>query len=289
MDTTTPTDLSWLPNWAEVLIWVGVIVLVAAACIWIVRRVEHRSVSRILREGETVRARQRGTAIGALATGVIYLVVIAAVVAMVALIFGATSVAALSGSAFVLLVLGFAMQRLLADVVAGFFILFEGQFAVGDLVMVESTVPMGVVERAGLRATVLRSLNGDVIYVPNSQVKAAQRLPHGTRDVDVAVLVSDMAPVTRAVSEVADLEGPGGVRFASAPVVFRTDDLGDGLHWVGIRVGVLPGLEWMVSGLLVDVIRARCGQSLQAEPVVSDYDRGLVAEYRRRARAAHTG
>ena len=284
MDATTPTDVSWLPAWAEVLIWIGVIVLVAAICVWIVRVVERRSVARVLRQGETVRARQRGTAIGALATGVIYLVVIAAVVAIIAVIFGANSVAAISGSAFVLLVLGFAVQRLLADVVAGFFILFEGQFAVGDLVMLESTVPMGIVERAGLRATVLRALNGDVIYVPNSQVKAAQRLPHGARDMEVGVLVSDVAPVARAVADAADLVGPGGVRFGSAPLITRTDDMGDGLAWVRVRVDVAPGFEWMVSGLLVDVIRARCGDALKGEPLIADTNRAVLAGYQQMLR-----
>jgi len=286
VDATTPTDVSWLPGWAEVLIWVGIIIVLAAICIWIVRRVEHRSVARVLREGETVRARQRGTAIGALATGVIYLVVIAAIVAVIAVVFGANSVAAISGSAFVLLVLGFAVQRLLADVVAGFLILFEGQFAVGDLVSLESTVPMGVVERAGLRATVLRAMNGDVIYMPNSQVKAAQRLPHRARDMEVGVLVTDVAPVARAVADAADLVGPGGVRFASAPMVTRTDDMGDGLAWVRIRVDVMPGFEWMVSGLLVDVIRARCGDRLKGDPVVSDADRDVVRAYERMLREA---
>lgn len=286
MDATTPTDVSWIPAWAEVLIWVGAIVIVAAMGIWIVRMVERRSVARVMRQGETVQARQRGTAIGALATGVIYLVVIAAIVAVVAVVFGANSVAAISGSAFVLLVLGFTAQRLLADVVAGFFILFEGQFAVGDLVSLESTVPVGVVERAGLRATVLRALNGDVIYVPNSQVKAAQRLPHAMRDIEVGVLVSDVAPVARAVADAADLVGPGGVRFASAPMITRTDDMGDGLAWVRIRVDVPPGFEWMATGLLVDVIRARAGDALKGDPVCSDTDRGVMRGYEKMLREA---
>lgn len=286
MDVTTPTDVSWLPAWAEVLVWVGIIALVAAIGIWIVRVVERRSVARVLRQGETVQARQRGTAIGALATGVTYLVVIAAIVAAVAVVFGANSVAAISGSAFVLLVLGFTVQRLLADVVAGFFILFEGQFAVGDLVSLESTVPMGVVERAGLRATVLRALNGDVIYVPNSQIKAAQRLSHAMRQMEVGVLVADVAPVARAVADAADLVGPGGVRFASPPLVTRTDDMGDGLSWVRIRVDVPPGFEWMATGLLVDVIRARCGDALKGEPITSDADSGVFRDYERTLREA---
>jgi small conductance mechanosensitive channel len=277
MDTSA-ADVPGIPDWADTLIWIGAIVLVAAICIWIVRAVEHRTVTRVMRHGETVPARQRSTAIGALATAVIYLIIIAAIVAVVAAVFGVDSVAAISGSAFVLLVLGFSVQRLLADVVAGFFILFEGQFAAGDLVMLDSTIPMGIVEKAGLRATVLRALNGDVIYVPNGQIKGAQRLPHAMRDIEIGVLVSDVAPVARAVADAADLVGPGGVRFSSAPMVTRTDDMGDGLAWVRIRVDVPPGFESMAT-LLVDVIKARCGDSLKGEPIVADTDRAVLQGY----------
>lgn len=284
MDTSA-TDVPGLPQWADTLIWIAAIVLVAAICIWIVRTIEARSVARVMRQGETVPARQRSTAIGALATAVIYLVILAAIIAVVAAIFGVDSVAAISGSAFVLLVLGFSVQRLLADVVAGFFILFEGQFAAGDMVVLDSTIPMGVVERAGLRATVLRAMNGDVIYVPNGQIKAAQRMPHTVRDMEIGVLVSDVAPVARAVAEAADLVGPGGVRFSSAPLLTRTDDLGDGLHWVRVRVDVPPGFEQM-AGLLVDLIRARCGDALKGEPVVSDTNRAVLQGYAKMLREA---
>lgn len=281
MGTDSPTDVSWLPTWAEVVISVGVIVLVAAICIWIIHLVERRSVARVMRQGETVRARQRGTAIGALATGVIYLVVIAAVVAAIAVIFGANSVAAISGSAFVLLVLGFATQRLLADVVSGFFILFEGQYAVGDLVVLEPTIPMGIVEKASLRVTVLRTLSGDTIYLPNSLVKGAHRFIHGQRDLELGVLCDAVDPVARAVSDAATIVGPGGVRFGSAPLITRTDDLGDGLHWVRIRVDVPPGFEVVMSGLLTDLIRARCGDGLHGDPIVADLDRDVHATYRK--------
>lgn len=287
MDTSA-ADVPGIPDWADTLIWIGAIVLVAAICIWIVRAVERRTVTRVMRHGETVPARQRSTAIGALATAVIYLIIIAAIVAVIAAVFGVDSVAAISGSAFVLLVLGFSVQRLLADVVAGFFILFEGQFAAGDLVMLDSTIPMGIVEKAGLRATVLRALNGDVIYVPNGQIKGAQRLPHAMRDIEIGVLVSDVAPVARAVADAADLVGPGGVRFSSAPMVTRTDDMGDDLAWVRIRVDVPPGFESMAT-LLVDVIKARCGDALKGEPIVADTDRAVLQGYQQMLKDAAGG
>lgn len=286
MDGSAPTDVSWLPAWADTLIWVGAIVVATLICISIVRAVERRSVARVMRQGETVAARQRSTAVAALATGIIYVVVLAALVAVVAAVFGASSVAAISGSAFVILVLGFAVQRLLADVVAGFFILFEGQFAVGDLVLMEPTIPAGVVRRVSLRLTELQTLNGDVIFLPNSLAKGVQRMPHAPRAMEVGVLVTDVAPVARAVADAAQIVGPGGVRFASAPLVTRTDDMGDGLSWVRVRADVPPGFEWMATGLLADVIRARCGDTLKGDPITSDADAEVLRGYEKMLREA---
>lgn len=288
MNEAVPTDVSWLPEWADTLIWVGAIVVATLICISIVRAVERRSVARVMRQGETVAARQRSTAVAALATGIIYVVVLAALVAVVAAVFGASSVAAISGSAFVILVLGFAVQRLLADVVAGFFILFEGQFAVGDLVLMEPTIPAGVVRKVSLRLTELQALNGDLIFLPNSLAKGVQRMPHVPRQMEVGVLVTDVAPVARAVADAAQLVGPGGVRFASAPLVTRTDDMGDGLCWVRVRVDVPPGFEWMATGLLVDVIRARCGDALKGDPITSDADADVLRGYEKMLREAES-
>jgi len=76
------------------------------------------------------------------------------------------------------------------------------------------------------------------------------------------------------------------VRFGSAPVITRTDDMGDGLFWVRVRADVAPGFEWMVSGLLVDVIRARCGDALKGDPIVGDTDREVLGAYRQMLREA---
>ncbi|MDA0711139.1 MAG: mechanosensitive ion channel, partial [bacterium] len=53
---------------------------------------------------------------------------------------------------------GFGSQGLVQDVVTGFFILFENQFSVGD--MVEISGQVGIVEDIGLRTTRLRNYFG---------------------------------------------------------------------------------------------------------------------------------
>ena len=91
------------------------------------------------------------------------------------------------------------------------------------------------------------------------------------------------------MADAANLVGPGGVRFGSAPVITRTDNMGDDLAWVRVRVDVPPGFEWMASGLLVDVIRARCGDALKGEPIVADTDRDVLAGYQQMLREARSG
>jgi len=67
------------------------------------------------------------------------------------------------------LAVGFGAQSLVKDVISGFFILFEDQFSIGDVVKVGDFA--GVVERMTLRVTVLRNLEGQVYIVPNGNIQ----------------------------------------------------------------------------------------------------------------------
>ncbi|NIO29747.1 MAG: mechanosensitive ion channel [Candidatus Latescibacteria bacterium] len=66
------------------------------------------------------------------------------------------------------LAVGFGAQRLVQDVISGFFILIEDQVRVGDVVHVAGKG--GLVEKVNIRMTVLRDLAGNVHYVRNSQI-----------------------------------------------------------------------------------------------------------------------
>jgi len=66
------------------------------------------------------------------------------------------------------LAVGFGAQSLVKDIISGFFILLEDQIRVGDVVNVADKG--GLVEKVGLRTTVLRDLHGNVHYVPNGTI-----------------------------------------------------------------------------------------------------------------------
>lgn len=65
--------------------------------------------------------------------------------------------------------LGFGAQTFVKDVVAGFFLLFEDQFAVGDYIMVGEYT--GTVESISLRTTRLRLVNNEIATIPNGHIE----------------------------------------------------------------------------------------------------------------------
>ncbi|MCA9394103.1 MAG: mechanosensitive ion channel family protein [Candidatus Omnitrophica bacterium] len=66
------------------------------------------------------------------------------------------------------LAVGFGAQKLVEDVISGFFILLEDQIRVGDVVNIADKG--GLVEKVTLRMVILRDLAGNVHYVRNGQI-----------------------------------------------------------------------------------------------------------------------
>ena len=98
--------------------------------------------------------------------------VVFVIVALVILsIFIENPLPGVAGATIIAAVIGFGAQSFLRDVIAGFSIVFEGQYSVGDFVLIKPQDVSGVVEELGLRMTKIRSLSGEVSYVPNGTMQ----------------------------------------------------------------------------------------------------------------------
>lgn len=109
----------------------------------------------------------------------------------------------LGGAAIFGLAISFGSQSLVKDVVTGFFILLENQYAVGDVIKVSGLV--GTVEKVTLRRTVLRAMNGSVHNVPNGSITSVSNMTQGWSRVVVHLGVgygSDLDEVKRVVDAV---------------------------------------------------------------------------------------
>lgn len=95
------------------------------------------------------------------------------------------------------LAVGFGAQALIKDVIAGFFILFEGLVRVGDVIEVGGHT--GLVETIGLRVTTMRVSSGALRVVPNGELTQFANYNRGWARAIVDVGVTYDTDVRRAL------------------------------------------------------------------------------------------
>jgi small conductance mechanosensitive channel len=103
---------------------------------------------------------------GSVARAVIWSVTLMALLGTV----GISVAPLLAGAGIAGVAVGFGAQSIVKDFFAGFFILLEDQFGVGDTVAIAGMA--GTVERMTLRITVLRDSHGIAYFIPNSSIGA---------------------------------------------------------------------------------------------------------------------
>mgnify|MGYP001997506459 CR=1 FL=1 len=109
----------------------------------------------------------------------------------------------LGGAAIFGLAISFGSQSLVKDVVSGFFILLENQYAVGDVVTINSQ--SGTVEKVTLRRTVLRDIKGGVHNITNGSISSVKNNTQGWARVIIDIGVAygtDIAMVEEVVNAV---------------------------------------------------------------------------------------
>ncbi len=93
--------------------------------------------------------------------------------------------------------IGFGAQSLVKDVITGAFLMFENQFAVGD--MIEVGQHRGTVEAIALRVTYLRSYTGEQVIVPNGTISRVINYSRGDALAIVTVPLPFEADTERAI------------------------------------------------------------------------------------------
>jgi small conductance mechanosensitive channel len=154
----------------------------------------------------------------------------------------------LAGAGILGLAISFGAQSLVKDIISGFFILLENQFALGDVI--EAGGKSGVVEKMTLRLVQLRDLEGVLHTVPNGEIKVVSNRTRGWARAVVDVGVSYQTDLNRALAIFRDeaarfsadaawkhrldgpLEVPGIEQISENAVVIRT------------LLRTAPGLQW---------------------------------------------
>jgi moderate conductance mechanosensitive channel len=92
---------------------------------------------------------------------------------------------------------GFGAQSLVRDVISGFYIVLENQFATGDVIQVAETV--GRVEHLTLRRTVVRDGRGALVTLSNGELRTVGNLSRDWSQAFVDVALSSHFPQERAL------------------------------------------------------------------------------------------
>jgi moderate conductance mechanosensitive channel len=111
----------------------------------------------------------------------------------------------LTAAGIVSIVVGLGAQNLIKDVANGFFIIFEDQYVIGDLITLNNET--GRVEHLTLRRTVLRNAAGAIISVPNSLVGQVANLSRDWSQTFVDVTVPSDEMVGRALATLEKIAG----------------------------------------------------------------------------------
>ncbi|MFB7722965.1 MULTISPECIES: mechanosensitive ion channel family protein [unclassified Nocardia] len=167
--------------------------------------------------------------------------------------------------------LGFGAQRVVQDLLAGFFLITERQYGFGDVVRIAVTGSAveaeGTVEDVTLRVTTLRSVDGEVIIVPNGQIVKVTNLSKdwARAAIDVPVpATSDINKVNEILREV------GAKAFADRklktllldePSVMGVEDLTVNQVNIKMVARTLPGKQFEVGREL----RVRVAAALRRE------------------------
>ena len=103
-------------------------------------------------------------------------------------ILGVNTTAVLAGIGIVGLILGFGAQSLIEDIITGAFIIFENQYSVGDIIVLDDF--RGTVRSIGVRTTVIEDAGGNLKVVNNSDIRNFQ---NRSRNNSVALCVVSVA------------------------------------------------------------------------------------------------
>lgn len=83
---------------------------------------------------------------------------------------GASTTITLASAGILTLIIGLGSQSLVADILAGLFIVFEGDFQVGDIVVIDGW--RGEVLEIGIRTTKLIDAGGNIKIISNNEIKS---------------------------------------------------------------------------------------------------------------------
>ena len=180
----------------------------------------------------------RSRTVATLITGVLkYLCVVIALIWGLSIL-GVDTTAVLAGVGILGLILGFGAQSLIEDIITGIFIIFENQYDIGDIIILDDF--RGVVRSIGVRTTAIEDAGGNIKIVNNSDIRNLQNRSRQNSvalcDVAVSYETDLKALEAMLAAELPKMLAPNKDLYLSAPRYMGVESLAD--SGVNLRIAV---------------------------------------------------
>jgi moderate conductance mechanosensitive channel len=197
-------------NWTQIAQTRGLRILAIIIIALIVARLLKALTNRLVEAAKSstriaqMREQQTRTMAGILYSAGIFIIVAVSILTALPE-FGFTVTPLEAAAAVASLAFGFGAQHLVKDLINGFFIVFEDQFVVGDLIQVNSEI--GRVEYLTLRRTMIRNAAGALITISNGLIGQVSNFSRDWSQVFVDVTVPSEEHVGRALATLEKITG----------------------------------------------------------------------------------
>lgn len=252
--------VDWLTS-GEMWATVGWSAIRIAAILLIGRIVElvvHKSIDRMMIEREMKQAThtRRVLTVGKLLRNVTSYMIYFVGALLILAEFNVNLAPLLAGAGVISLAIGFGAQSLVKDIITGFFIILEDQFAVGDVVQTGQF--KGTVEMIGLRATRIKSWTGEMHIIPNGMINEVTNFSMNNAVAVVDVAIAYEEDVDRAIAimkQTVEHEAPQIVHVTGAPEVLGVQTLGPTQVTLRVIVECVPNMQGPVARSLNAAIK----------------------------------
>lgn len=252
---------------------IAFIVIVAIIVTFVARRLIHRFAQSIA-DGHTKRGRrssssgsrahsgaadaaartrraQRSTTVGSLLKSIAVIIIWVLTTLMILQELGFDLAPLLASAGIAGIALGFGAQTLVKDYLAGFFIVIEDQYGIGDVIDVGEAI--GTVEEVGLRTTKVRSLDGTLWHVRNGEILRVGNFsqgfgnalldlpfPYDADEDTVTTIINDSADALRAFPEYDDA-------MLEAPTIMGVQEISGEAVTIRVTIKTKPGEQFAVG------------------------------------------
>ena len=242
----------------------GILILVIILLSYLIYRITKAVMPTIVERYVTVRGKgrraraehaKRAHTLSSVITQVIAIFIIAIAFFMILSEVGLDITPLLAGAGVAGIAIGFAAQSSIRDIIAGFLIIFENQFDVGDVIKVADTV--GIVEGINLRRTLLRDLDGILHVVPNGEIRVTSNytMMWSRAHLNISVAYKEdldkvMSIIRKVWEEMAEEPQWEPQLISKTPWLLRVNEFGDSGIFIKVVGETKPMKQWGVMGEL---------------------------------------